>query len=210
LEDSTEIAAAALHVAELDRTAGIEKAEAIGSYIFEQFYGGSIETWRSRQKNKNNSLHRIAAHPECPLSKSTLYRAVCVSVTKRTHPSVSTLKHISANHLATVAALLPDAQLEWLERASAAAWSVDELREHLTDVRRASGDHRGRRPDPKLEHAVEGLCALPLEDNDPEIQELAATIQALASTLREHRGAPRSEPHATLTLANPVEGIGAA
>jgi hypothetical protein len=110
LEDSTEIAAAALHVAELDRTAGIEKAEAIGSYIFEQFYGGSIETWRSRQKNKNNSLHRIAAHPECPLSKSTLYRAVCVSVTKRTHPSVSTLKHISANHLATVAALLPDAQ----------------------------------------------------------------------------------------------------
>jgi hypothetical protein len=91
-------------------------------------------------------------------------------------------------------------------------------------VRRASGDHRGRRPDPalkraksavrtaigKLEHAVEGLCALPLEDNDPEIQELAATIQALASTLREHRGAPRSEPHATLTLANPVEGIGAA
>lgn len=224
LEEADQIASAALYVAELDRTSGIDRAEAIGSYILERFYGGSIETWRSRQKNKNNSLHRIAAHPECPLSKSTLYRAVCVSVTKRAHPSVSTLKHISANHIATIAALPPEAQLEWLERASAEAWSVDQLRERLTDDRRASGDHRGRRPDPalkraksgvrtaigKLEHAVQELCALPLDDDDSEVQELAATIQALGSMLREHRAAPRSESHATLTLVDSAEGMGTA
>ena len=224
LEDSDEIAAAARFVAELDRAAGIDRAEAIGSYILDRFYGGSVRTWRSRQKNKNNSLRRIAAHPDCPLSKSTLYRAVSVCVTKRTHPCVSTLKHISANHIATVAALIPEAQLEWLERASAEAWSVDQLQERLTGVRRACGDHRGRRPDPalkraksavrtaigKLEHAVRDLCALDLDGDDSELQELAATIQVLGAALREHRAAPRSKPRATLALADSLSQVAGA
>jgi hypothetical protein len=221
LEDPEQIGAAAEHIMELHRTAGIDKAVAIGGYIFGRFYGGSIEEWQSREKNKNNSLDRIAAHPDCTLKKPTLHRYVRVYVAVRAQPCVSELKHVTAKHIATVASLPPEGQLQWLHCVSAARWSVEQLQKQLTELRRAAGDNRGRRSDPavkraksalrtavgRLKRAVNGVCELEMDDDDPDIQELYEAVQSLASALREHQAKPRSGPRATLALVEHAGGL---
>src|SRR5438477_4145536 len=56
----------------IDRKAGLERALAIGELVLRRFFGGSSEIWRARRKNKNNSIRRIAEHPDCPLSRTAL------------------------------------------------------------------------------------------------------------------------------------------
>lgn len=129
---------------EIERHNGIERTLAIGELILRQFFGGDPESWQDRRRNKNNSIRRLAARPECPLSKSALSAAVGVYVASVHSPCVRTLGHIGASHVAAVMHLEPGERERVLKQAEAARWSVRELRQNVVSDRRANGERRGR------------------------------------------------------------------
>src|SRR6266536_4695828 len=60
----------------IERRTGLDRALAIGRLVFERFFGGSVQAWKERRKNKNNSVRRLAQHPLCPLSRSAINQAI--------------------------------------------------------------------------------------------------------------------------------------
>jgi hypothetical protein len=129
---------------QLERRSGLERMIGIGRLILEQFFDGSAAAWRERRKNKNNSVRRLAQHPSCPLSHSSLNQALGVYVTVRALPSVQTFKHVGACHIIAVLHLTEAAQLLWLERAEEEQWSVRQLKAAVLASRRLEGERRGR------------------------------------------------------------------
>jgi hypothetical protein len=129
---------------QLERRSGLNRMIAIGRLILEQFFDGSAAAWRERRKNKNNSVRRLAQHPSCPLSHSSLNQALGVYVTVRALPSVQTFKHVGACHIIAVLHLTEAAQLLWLERAEEELWSVRQLKAAVLASRRLEGERRGR------------------------------------------------------------------
>jgi hypothetical protein len=115
----------------LETKIGLDRCIAIGGLILQRFFGGSPQIWRARSRNKNNSVRRIAQHPSCPLSKSSLSEAIGVHVVVQELPFVRTSGHIGASHVAAVLRLSLDEQRSWLERAEVEHWSVRELRAEI-------------------------------------------------------------------------------
>ena len=117
------IAAVLLELREIDRRTSLERAAAIGRVVLERFFGGSPEVWRERRNNKNNSIRRIAEHPDCPLSRSALNEAVGVYVAVQSLHCVQTSGHITASHVAAITFLGVEQQRRWLERAEQGSWN---------------------------------------------------------------------------------------
>jgi hypothetical protein len=131
------------------RKTGLERSLAVGRLVFRRFFGGSIQAWKERRRNKNNSVRRLAEHPACPLSKSAINQAIGIYVAVEALPCVQTFGHIGSSHVAAVLHLDVDAQRHWLERAEGNRWGVRQLTEQVTQDRRQSGERRGR---PKASH----------------------------------------------------------
>jgi hypothetical protein len=117
----------------------------------QRFFGGSPQIWRARSRNKNNSVRRIAQHPSCPLSKSSLSEAIGVYVVVQELPFVRTSGHIGASHVAAVLRMELEEQRMWLERAELARWSVRELRAEIQSHRVQETVNGGR---PRLHPSV--------------------------------------------------------
>src|SRR5262245_44887589 len=80
LDEPAEIDAVVEQLHALESKIGLDRCVAIGGLILQRFFGGSAQIWRARSRNKNNSVRRIALHPSCPLSKSSLSEAIGVYV----------------------------------------------------------------------------------------------------------------------------------
>jgi hypothetical protein len=146
LEEPAEIDAVVEQLRTMESQVGLDRCVAIGGLILQRFFGGSAEIWRTRSRNKNNSVRRIAQHPDCPLSKSSLSEAIGVAIVVQELPFVRTSGHIGASHVACVLRLRADEQQMWLKRATLHRWGVRELRAQIQSQRLASRGRAGQRP----------------------------------------------------------------
>ena len=96
--DRATLDATVVQLKELERRSGLERTVAVGGLILGRFFDGSAKAWRERRRNKNNSVRRLAQHPSCPFSHSSLNQALGVDVTVRVLPCVQTFKHVGACH----------------------------------------------------------------------------------------------------------------
>ena len=126
------------------RRAGLERTLAIGSLVLDRFFGGSVEAWRARRNNKNNSVRRLAERPDCPLSRSSLNRAIGIYAVTRAVPCVLKLAQIEAGHFGIVLPFAACDQELWLAKADANRWSVRQLRDAILSERRQRVERRCR------------------------------------------------------------------
>jgi hypothetical protein len=136
---------------------GMERTLAIGELLLTRFFEGSPAVWKSRRRNKNNSIRRLAARKDCPLRRSALNDAIAVFVTISAAPSVRTYGHVGASHVAAVATLRDDQRADLLHAAETQRWTVRRLKQEIVALRRQHGDHRGR---PRLPDERKSLTAL--------------------------------------------------
>jgi hypothetical protein len=115
---------------------GLERTLAIGELLLTRFYADSVVAWRERRRNKLNSIRRLAARSDCPFSKSALNDAVATFVMVRQLPSVRTLRHVGASHIAVVLALNAAQAGEMLAQAEAECWSVRLLKQRVASLPR--------------------------------------------------------------------------
>ncbi len=154
LDEPAEIDAIVEQLHALESKIGLDRCIAIGGLILQRFFGGSPQIWRSRSRNKNNSVRRIAQHPSCPLSKSSLSEAIGVYVVVQELPFVRTSGHIGASHVTAVLRLSVEEQRTWLMRAAAEHWTVRELRAEILQNRLNSSPAPMR---PRLHSSVVAL-----------------------------------------------------
>jgi hypothetical protein len=153
------------------RRTGFDQTLAIGRLVLERFFDGSVASWRDRRNHKNNSVRRLAQCPGCPLSRSAINQAIGVYAVTLALPSVLTLEHIEASHVAVVLPLDVHEQERWLVEAAARRLSVRALREAIRADRRDRGERRGR---PRT--TAEGRA---LNATQSSIRRLESSISAL-------------------------------
>lgn len=129
---------------EIERRTGLERTLAIGELVLTQFFDGSPAAWRTRGRNKDSSIRRLASHADCPFGKSALHEAIGVYVAVCELPSVRTSGHITASHVASVLRLAANQRQTILEQAEREHWGVRQLRQAVVSLRRAEGERRGR------------------------------------------------------------------
>jgi hypothetical protein len=205
---------------EIHRKTGLERALAIGQIVLHRFFGGSADVWHERRKNKNNSVRRIAEHPDCPLSRSALNEAIGVYVAAQSLPCVQTSGHITASHIAAVTFLEVEGQRAWLDRAEKERLSVRQLKENIRLQRHEEGERRGRpRVAPPrrlvsgvrsavaaLRRAVDALSGMDLDSQDSrELAVLADQVAVLQADMRFHKGVALSDPCAGPNAVAKVE-----
>jgi hypothetical protein len=187
---------------QLDRRSGFDRLVGVGRLVLEKFFDGSAAAWRERRKNKNNSVRRLALHPDCPFSHSSLNQALGVYVTVRALPCVQTFEHVASSHVVAVLHLPLQDQRTWLERAEIERWSVRQLKRELLEARRLCGERRGR-PRASAAHAdvarvkrnlyalstaLDALSGATLEEDDElELSDLREHLWKLGESER-HRG----------------------
>jgi hypothetical protein len=194
---------------EIHRKTGLERALAIGQIVLHRFFGGSADVWHERRKNKNNSVRRIAEHPDCPLSRSALNEAIGVYVAAQSLPCVQTSGHITASHIAAVTFLEVENQRAWLDRAEKQRLSVRQLKESIRLERHEAGERRGR---PRvaaprkmiagvrstvaaLRRAVDAVSGIDLDSADTrELAALADEVAVIQADMRFHKGVSLSDP----------------
>lgn len=140
-------------VREAQRHNGLQGTMQIGDLILHRFFKGSERLWRLRRRSKQNSIRKLAARAECPLSKSALNNAVAVYVFCREHPRVQTFGYVGVSHVIAVLTCDSKDSLRWLEKADEERWSVRTLSARIKAERRCNGERRGR-PKSALEDAT--------------------------------------------------------
>ncbi len=151
------ISHAVAELREIERRTGLERTLAIGALVLETFFGGDPRIWRDRRRNKNSSIRRLASHRDCPFCKSALNDAVGVYVAVRALPCVRTFGHITSSHVTAVLRLPVNERENVLREADNQRWSVRQLREHVTSVRKAEGERRGRPAASEVARVVSAL-----------------------------------------------------
>lgn len=208
LDEPAEIEAVVEQLHALESKIGLDRCVAIGGLILQRFFGGSPEIWRARSRNKNNSVRRIAQHPSCPLSKSSLSEAIGVYVAVQELPFVRTSGHIGASHVAAVLRLSLEEQRSWLKRAELEHWSVRELRAEIQQHRSSAAPSRSRlhssvvslrravRAFDRAIRAIQKAEELSGADRD-KIGELSREVLVLSARLDdvEHPAAPATSHH---------------
>jgi hypothetical protein len=128
---------------QIESRAGLQRVSTIGELLLRTFFSGNQANWRDRRRNKNNSLRRLAARADCPLSKSALNEAIVVYVTLQSLQEKE-FRHVLPGHISAVAPLVTVAQAKLLKAVEAEKLSVRELRQRVVAERQAGGERRGR------------------------------------------------------------------
>jgi hypothetical protein len=151
---------------EIDRESGWTRTLRIGELLLRVFFKGETSAWHDRRKNKDYSIRRLAACPDCPLRKSALAEAVNVYILYQEFPYIRDLEAIGPSHAAAVLGLEQEKQVELIQTASQHRLGVRELRGRATALRRIGGERRGRPAIPaarksltRLRHAGDELDA---------------------------------------------------
>jgi hypothetical protein len=147
---------------------------ATGELVLRHFFGGDIEEWRARRRQKDASIRRLAQRPDCPLAKSALSEAVAVHVAHKELPAF--VMDLSPSHLALALRLPAVLRIELLQRAHAASWSVRSMRVEVTALKRRAGERRGRPPSSSVQSAV--THAARAHDSLRDVLELLTTAAA--------------------------------
>ena len=142
--DSNALDRVVSELCEIERRTGIERVLGIGELILNEFFGSDSEVWRDRRRNKGNSIRRLAEREDCPFSRSALNEAVAVYVAIQESPCVRTYGHITASHVAAVLPLPRDERESLLKIADRDRLGVRSLRAKVVELRRESGERRGR------------------------------------------------------------------
>jgi len=173
--DSREVEDVIRSLRSIMRGTGLARTVAIGQLVLDRFFDGSVQAWRDRSRNKNNSIRKLADRPDCPVSRSVLNQAIGVFVALRGLPVAATLQHIGSSHIAMVLTLPEHEREHWLVLANSQFWSVRKLNEEIQLAKRLSGDKRGRPPKPfaakVLTRARAGIQAL--EQSVTDLEEVA-------------------------------------
>jgi hypothetical protein len=133
----------------------------IGEIVFRRVFGSDVELVR-RNGPKDVSFSKLAAHPDLPLSRASLWRAVALYELSLRVPRVKDSKHLGVSHLRAVLGLPARVQERLLTRAERQRWKVAELEAEATSTRRGQG---GRPPKLEVLRALDGLmrvASLPL------------------------------------------------
>jgi len=181
------ISSVAHRIRAIDRQSGWLRAIAIGRIIIDEFFGGDPQAWRSRRRG-DNSLRRLAAHPDCPLQKSALAEAVGVFIAVLEDPSLPSGGVLTPSHVASVLCLEQPARRRLLKEAETQNMSVRSFEARVKQVREVARPETNRHVSGSrkvLNKVQEGLGAI-------------RAARALAEGLVEMRSSPRSELAATL------------
>jgi hypothetical protein len=118
------------------RTATLGFALSVGGLIVATIYGGDIARLRTRNPKKDQSLRKLARHPNLAMSPDALYRSIAIfEVCERL--GIQSWKHVSTTHLRLVLPLPPEEQARLLAATEANKWPAQRLDEEVrTLVRR--------------------------------------------------------------------------
>lgn len=100
------------------------------------------------------SLRRLAAHPDCPLSKSQLRDVLAAFRIFQEESLIRASQFLTPSHAAAVTSLEAEQRSFLLSRAEEKRWSVRELESRVREFRRGQGERRGRPPTSPGEKAV--------------------------------------------------------
>jgi hypothetical protein len=156
LASSDGIERAVAEIRHVTRVGALELALNVGEIVFHRIYGGDIELLR-KNGPKHVSFGKLALHPELPMSKASLWRAVAIYELSLRVPQLKSGRHIGVSHVRTVLGLPSRDQERLLGRAERQRWRVAELQAHAASSRKG----RGGRP-PKLEilRVLDGLMRI--------------------------------------------------
>jgi len=121
-----------------------DRVLAIGKLILSRFFGKDEAAWHARRRNKDQSIRRLARHPDCPFEKSALTEAVGVYVLVGRFPELRERIHLTPTHVGRALSLKPTEAVALLKIADQRRWSVRELAFEAKQLRRAMGERRGR------------------------------------------------------------------
>jgi hypothetical protein len=216
--DESRLDEVAREVTAVLRRSGLDRTLAIGALILDRFFDGSVSAWRSRRNLRNNSVRRLANRPGCPLSRSSLNRAVGICAAVRACPAILGLPNVGAGHIGIVLSLGAEEAEGWLRKADARGWSVRQLVEAIRTERLDKGARRGRPTTSRwqralsasrsslarLEDQVSTLVEMRADNGDPNLlAELGERLALLRATLLGIEGVELSGgPHSAALPAD--------
>jgi hypothetical protein len=127
----------------------------IGDYVFDRFFGADMERVRSRSHTKNASFRSLVARcetAELPLGRSTLHRAVGISLMQRLLPDGGTaFNALSPTHQVALLPLRDPARVEKLAaQAVSHRLSVSDVRQLVVREVAEDAQRRTRRHKPLI------------------------------------------------------------
>jgi hypothetical protein len=142
------------------RAATLDFALAVGAFVIDRFYAGDLARWRSRDATKQDSLRRLARHPDLAMHPGCLYRSVAMYELGQ-RIGIPQCRRISTSHLRLVLPLLPPQQERLLRETEEAGWSVRRLEEEVRAVVQRDPAARttrgGRKRHSRLTGAVQAI-----------------------------------------------------
>jgi hypothetical protein len=197
--DTDHVRIVAEELSKLMLETGLSRTLLIGGLVLERFFGGSVQRWRDRRRNKNNSVRRLAECPQCPISRSALNQAIAVYSALQELPRVRELRQIGPSHVNAVLALPKSEHEQWLLLANDERWSVRRLTEEIRAHRRQCGERRGRPHSSAaakvvtrvkasiraVDSAVSSLRGVLPDLDDATLSELAERCAGLESDIRD-------------------------
>jgi hypothetical protein len=175
------------------RTATFDFALSVGECVVKNLYHGDLNLFRSRDRNKEQTLRTIATHPDLQMSPGALYRSIATyELCGRL--GIESWEHVSLSHVRLVLPLKFDDQARLLQQAESDRWPVQRLDDEVAALMRAERPERhrgGRRRSSRLRQAIrlvdqstERLSGL-LESNDDVAADAPAeTTRAAVESLR--------------------------
>ena len=184
--NDAEIERIACELGAIEQSSAWERILRVGRIVFERIAGGNEREWVSQRGRKNVSLRKLEQHSACPFRKTALSSAVGVHLFVQTNPSVPAMPGITPTHVGQVAGLKPARALQLLGRAVSGGWTVRELRQHVTELRKETGERRGRPPSPAEKKAatLARRAAMALRATQAQLASCSAvTDESLASVV---------------------------
>ncbi len=192
----------------LTRSASLQFAIEVGRVVVDSLYRGDSTAWRDRSQ-KDHTLRALAANPELPISASALYRALSIyELNQATRGSIARARHLGVSHVRAVLGLERVHQLQLLESAERAAWTVCHLEREVARYRSSARSRGGRRPSPRYLKTIRQIhqltaveCFDGLEEwsalSRSELEELALKLAQARERLATVAGAlPQHPPRA--------------
>jgi hypothetical protein len=141
-ETDTELARVAGELREIAHGSSWARTLAIGEIVLKHFFGGRVDEWRTRRRQKETSIRRLAQRPDCPLGKSALSEAVAVYVARKELPAF--VEELTPSHVGLVLRLPPLLRVDLLQKALVGSWSLRAMRNEVISLKRRKGERRGR------------------------------------------------------------------
>ena len=138
----------------IEHRAGWERVEKIVEIISKYFFAGDGRELEQPSARRARSIRTLASHPSCPLSKSQLHGLLAAHRVYCSEPSVRASAFLTPSHVAVAALLDANDRPDVLKIAEERHLSVRDLAALVRDLRRRSGEKRGRPPTTCGEKAI--------------------------------------------------------